>query len=167
MPFRETGRMEERVRMLLEYESGNWSVSEICRRYGVCRDTFYEWRKRRETGDLAWFKDRSHAPLQCWQTTDGAIVEQVIAARRRFPYMGPRKILAVLAREMPETDWPAASTIGDILKRAGLVTAVKRRRRPRPLDQRRPARRRSQPTTSGAWTSRAGSAPAISGGSIL
>ena len=42
MPFRETGRMEERIRMFLEYDSGNWSVSEICWRYGVCRDTFYE-----------------------------------------------------------------------------------------------------------------------------
>ena len=51
--------------------------------------------------------------------------------------MGPRKILAVLEREAPETAWPAASTIGAILKRAGLVTPVKRRRRP--LDQRRPS----------------------------
>ena len=65
MPFRETGRMEERIRMLLEHESGNWSVSEICRRYGVCRDTFYEWRKRKQTSDPAWFEERSHAPLQC------------------------------------------------------------------------------------------------------
>jgi transposase InsO family protein len=136
MPFRETGRMEERIRMFLDYESGNWSVSEICRRYGVCRDTFYEWRKRKQAGDPAWFEDRSHAPLQCWQTTDGAIAEKVIAARRRFPYMGPRKILAVLERQAPEMAWPAASTIGDILKRAGLVTPVKRRRRP--LDQQRP-----------------------------
>jgi transposase InsO family protein len=136
MPFRETGRMEGRIRMFLEYESGNWSVLEICRRYGVCRDTFYEWRKRRQSGDPAWFEERSHAPLQCRQTTDGAIAEQVMAVRRRFPYMGPRKILAVLERETPETVWPAASTIGGILKRAGLVTPVKRRRRP--LDQRRP-----------------------------
>jgi transposase InsO family protein len=136
MPFRETGRMEERIRMLLEHESGNWSVSEICRRYGVCRDTFYEWRKRKVSGEPEWFKDRSHAPLQCAQTTDDAIAEQVMAARRRFPYMGPRKILAVLERQAPEIDWPAASTIGDILKRAGLVTPVRRRRRP--LDQRRP-----------------------------
>jgi transposase InsO family protein len=136
MPFRETGRMEERIRMFLEYESGNWSVSELCRRYGVCRDTFYEWRKRKQSGDQAWFLDRSHAPLQCWQTTDGAIAEKVIAARRRFPYLGPRKLLAVLDREAPEIAWPAASTIGTILKRAGLVSPLKRRRRP--LDQRRP-----------------------------
>src|SRR5260370_27695266 len=136
MPFRETGRMEERIRMFLEFDSGNWSVSELCRRYGVCCETFYEWRKRKESGNPAWFLDRSHAPLQCWQTTDGAVAEKVIAARRRFPYLGPRKLLAVLDREAPEIAWPAASTIGTILKRAGLVTPVKRR--PRPLDQRRP-----------------------------
>ena len=46
MPFKETCRMEERVRMLADYDSGNWSVSELCRRYGVCRDTFYAWRRR-------------------------------------------------------------------------------------------------------------------------
>ena len=136
MPFRETRRMEERIRMFLEHESGNWSVSELCRRYAVCRDTFYEWRKRKQSGDPEWFKDRSHAPLQCAQTTDAAIVEKVIAARRRFPYLGPRKLLAVLDRQAPEIDWPAASTIGAILKRAGLVSVAKRRRRP--LDQQRP-----------------------------
>ena len=136
MPFKETSRMEERVRMLLEHESGNWSVSELCRRHRVCRDTFYEWRKRKRSGDAEWFVDRSHAPLQCWQTTDEAIAAKVIAARRRFPYLGPRKLLAILDREAPEIAWPAASTMGTILKRAGLVTPVKRRRRP--LDQQRP-----------------------------
>jgi transposase-like protein len=107
MPFRETSRMEERIQMFLEYESGNWSVSELCRRHGICRDTFYEWRKRKQSGDPDWFKDRSHAPLQCWQTTDEAIAEKVITARRRFPYLGPRKLLAVLDREAPEIEWPA------------------------------------------------------------
>jgi transposase InsO family protein len=136
MPFTETSRMEERIRMFSDYESGNWSVSELCRRYGVCRDTFYEWRARKQSGNPSWFMDRSHAPLQCWQTTDEAIAEKVIAARRRFPYLGPRKLLAVLDREAPKTAWPAASTIGSILKRAGLVSPIKRHRRP--LDQRRP-----------------------------
>jgi transposase InsO family protein len=128
--------MEARIRMFMEYESGNWSVSELCQRHGVCRDTFYEWRKRKRSGDPEWFRDRSHAPLHPKQATDAAVVEQVIAARRRYPHLGPRKLLALLDRQAPEIDWPAASTIGDILKRAGLVSPVKRRRRP--LDQQRP-----------------------------
>ena len=43
----------------------------------------------------------------------------------------------MLERDAPATRWPAASTSGDILKRAGLVAAARRRRRafdqPRPL----------------------------------
>jgi transposase InsO family protein len=136
MPFKETCRMEERIQMLSDYESGNWTVSELRRRYGVSRDTFYEWRKRKASGDQDWFLDRSHAPLHCPHRVDDAIAEKVIAVRRRFPFLGPRKLVAVLKREAPEIAWPAASTIGDILKQAGLITRVRRRRRA--LDQRRP-----------------------------
>jgi transposase InsO family protein len=128
MPFKETCRMEERVRMLADYDSGNWSVSELCRRYGICRDTFYEWRARRDGGGAAWFSDRSHAVEHCPHATDGAVAEAIIALRRRFPHMGPRKLLSMLERQAPSTHWPAASTIGDVLKRAGLIEPTKRRR---------------------------------------
>ena len=121
MPFKETCRMEERIRMLADHATGNLSVAELCRRYGVCRDTFYAWRKRRDSGEADWFADRSHAPQRCPQRTDGALVDVIVALRRRFPHLGPRKLLAVLERRRPEHDWPAASTIGDILKQAGLV----------------------------------------------
>lgn len=136
MPFVETCRMEERVRMLSDYESGNWSVSDLCRRYEVCRDTFYAWRKRREGGGPDWFADRSHAPRHCPQRTDPALVEAIVSLRRQFPHLGPRKLMAVLERRHPGSGWPAASTIGDILKQAGLIAPVKRRRRP--IDQQRP-----------------------------
>jgi transposase InsO family protein len=135
MPFKETCRMEERILMLSEYDTGNWSISDLCRRYGICRDTFYEWRKRREGHAAEWFMDHSHAPLHCPHRTETAISEAVISLRRRFPHLGPRKLRVVLGRQAPETCWPAASTIGDILKRAGLITPAKRRRRA--LDGRR------------------------------
>ena len=129
MPFLETCRMEERVRMLSDYESGNWSVMELCRRYGVCRDTFYEWRGRRGDGGEAWFADRSHAAAHCPHRTAAGVSDAIVSLRRRFPYLGPRKLLFMLTRKAPETEWPAASTVGDILKRAGLVEPAKRRRR--------------------------------------
>ena len=124
MPFLETCRMEERIRMLSDYESGNWSVSELCRRYAVCRDTFYEWDKRRKSGDQDWFMDRSHATLRCPHRTEPVMVKEIIKLRRRFPHLGPRKLVAMLERRTPETTWPAASTIGDILKQAGLIKSV-------------------------------------------
>ena len=136
MPFVETCRMEERVRMLSDHASGNWSVTELCRRYGVSRDTFYDWRARRDSGAEDWFLDRSHAPLRCPHRTDPMLTETIVALRRKFPHMGPRKLLALLERQHPGDAWPAASTIGDLLKQAGLVTPVKRRRRP--LDRQQP-----------------------------
>lgn len=129
MPFMETCRMEERIRMLCDYDTGIWSVSELCRRYGVCRDTFYAWRKRRQRGEADWFADLSRAAHCCPHRTDATQVDMVVALRRRFPHLGPRKLLAILERRHPEHGWPAASTIGDILKRAGLIAPVKRRRR--------------------------------------
>ena len=128
MPFRETCRMEQRVQMLADYDLGCWSVSELCRRYGVSRDTFYSWRARRQSEAEDWFCDRSHATRSCPHRTEAAIEEAIVAARRRFPHLGPRKLLWMLERRDRETNWPAASTIGDILKRAGLVEKARRRR---------------------------------------
>src|SRR5437868_5783192 len=125
----ETCAMQERVRMLSDYDQRHWSVAELCRRYGVSRDTFYEWRTRRDSGGPQWFMDRSHAPHCCPHRTDPALAESIVSLRRRFPHLGPRKLLALLQRRHPEGEWPAASTIGDILKQAGLIAPTKRRRR--------------------------------------
>jgi transposase InsO family protein len=122
--------------MLSDYGSGNWSVSDLCRRYGVSRDTFYEWRRRHDSGAADWFADRSHAPHHVPHRIAPAQVETIVGLRRQFPHMGPRKLLAILQRKHPEHGWPAASTIGDLLKQSGLIPPLKRRRRP--IDQRRP-----------------------------
>ncbi|MGH7286590.1 MAG: integrase core domain-containing protein, partial [Myxococcota bacterium] len=49
--------------------------------------------------------------------------------RRRHPSWGPRKLLAWLEARRPETDWPAASSVGELLRREGLVS--ERHRKPR------------------------------------
>jgi transposase InsO family protein len=136
MPFMESCRVSQRVQMLSDHASGNWSVAELCRRYGVSRDTFYAWRRRRDGGAQDWFVDRSHAPLHCPHRLDPAAAEAIVALRRQFPHLGPRKLRAILLRRHPDHAWPAASTIGDHLKQAGLILPVKRRRRA--IDQQRP-----------------------------
>jgi transposase-like protein len=65
--------MEERIRMLSDYDTGHWSVMELCRRYGVSRDTFYLWRARRSAGGEAWFMDGSHATRSCSHRTSDLV----------------------------------------------------------------------------------------------
>lgn len=129
MPFKETCALEERIAMFRDYDTGAFSVSEVATRHGVSRETFYVWHRRRESGDPRWFEERSRAPALCPHTTSVVAADAIIAARRRFPHFGPKKIKAWLADKQPRIDWPAASTIGDILKRAGLVE-TRRRWRP-------------------------------------
>lgn len=121
--------MEERVAMFREYESGAYSVCELARRYGVSRETFYQWKRRRESGDADWFRERPSAPGGCPHRTEARVVAAVTAMKRRFPGFGPKKVRAKLMEKHPGVAWPAASTVGDILKRGGLVNGGPRRRR--------------------------------------
>jgi transposase InsO family protein len=133
MPFRETSPVAERIALKREFETGVFTVSELCRRHGISRETFYVWQRRWASGETLWFEDRSHAVACCPHATDGWIADRVIAVRRRFPHFGPKKIKAWLEdegrRKGDGTTWPASSTIGDILKRAGLVVPQRKRRR--------------------------------------
>lgn len=130
MPFKEICRVEQRVRMMADYDTGVFDVTELSARYGISRDVFYAWKARRESGAPEWFMDRSHAARTCPHRTSERLIREIVAIRRRFPHFGPKKVLAWLKRERPATAWPAASTIGDILTRAGLVQSKPRRRRP-------------------------------------
>jgi transposase len=49
MPWRETDNVKERMKFIaaLESEEGP-SFSELCRRFGISRQTGYEWKKRFE-----------------------------------------------------------------------------------------------------------------------
>ena len=43
MPWKETCVMDQRVQMVGDWLSGEYSVSELSRAYGVSRPTIYEW----------------------------------------------------------------------------------------------------------------------------
>ena len=132
MPFKETCRVEERIAMFRALDSGAFTAAELCESYGISRETFYVWKRRRDGGEERWFEDKPRAPGRCPHVTTPEVIERIVAVRRRFPRFGPKKIRARLALDRPEQEWPAVSTIGDILKREGLIEAKTRQRRPLP-----------------------------------
>ena len=132
MPFKETCAVEERIAMLREHDTGMFTVGELSARYGVSRETFYVWKRRREAGAERWFEDRWRGPGCCPHATNGDVIASIVALRERFPRLGPKKLLGKLEDRHRDVAWPAASTVGEILKRAGLIVAKGRRRRPVP-----------------------------------
>ena len=53
----------------------------------------------------------------------------IVELRRRHPTWGPKKLLGWLRRRWPDEPWPAASSVGELLRREGLVRPRKRRAR--------------------------------------
>ena len=127
MPFQETCAVDERVRFCVLYESGEHSMSELCRQFGISRTTGYAVMQRWRSGGAAALAERSHAPQHCPHALDRERREAILDVRRRHPTWGGKKVKAWLEVRLPGVDWPAASTMGDVFDRAGLT--VPRRRR--------------------------------------
>jgi putative transposase len=120
MPWMETNVLEERYRFVCDFESRQWSMTELCERYGISRPTGYKWIVRaREPGESR-LEDRSRAPLRCPHRTTPRIVELILSARKKYGW-GSKKLLQVLAGRHRDLAWPARSTVNDILERHGLL----------------------------------------------
>jgi len=121
MSWAESSTAKERLRFIQEYHSGIWSMAEVCRRFGISRITGYKWVARYEEGGPQALRDRSRAPHHHPNQVLEEIAEAIVAARGEYPHWGPVKLRAWLESEAPEIEWPAPSTIGDILRRNGLT----------------------------------------------
>ena len=80
-------------------------------------------------GDLNWAPHRH--PNQTPVVMEGAMLE----LRQAHMGWGPRKLKRRLERDWPGREWPTTSTIGEIIKRAGLVSSRKKRRKTEPYSQ--------------------------------
>lgn len=132
MPWKQVKPMDEKRRFIEMVESGLYTMSEVCQRHSISRKTGYKWYNRYRSRGLEGLKEVSRAPHACPHRTLPEI-EKLVVDKRKETGWGPRKIRDYLVRKYPDLPIPAASTIGDALRRAGLVNArTKRRRIPHP-----------------------------------
>jgi putative transposase len=129
MPWRETCPMDQRAAFILEAVRSELPMRALCRKFGISRKTGYKWWRRIVLERSEDCRDRSHAAHAHPNATRADLVELLITARKQYPTWGPRKLVRRLATLHPRLPWPAPSTVGTLLKRAGLVRP--RRARPR------------------------------------
>lgn len=126
MPWKETDSMQERVRFVMLAKEEQIPFSQLCQLFLISRETGYKWLNRFETQGLDGLQDMSRRPQSNSKSVKASIVEVILKLRHQHPTWGPKK-LAVLLKETEQVSL-APSTIGEILKRNGLVKKHFRRR---------------------------------------
>jgi transposase InsO family protein len=121
--------MTERMLFVTRLAKGE-RMTELCREFGISRKTGYKFWKRFERHGVEALRDESRAPARVARKTSEAIEQLLLEARKAHSSWGGKKLKDVLEREQPGLKLPAVSTIAAILKRAGLVSGRKYRRRP-------------------------------------
>ena len=128
MPWNTTPTPEQRLKFVTLANSGRFSVSELCEQFGISRKCGHKWLVRFAEGGAKALVDGSRAPHSTPQRTEEALERLIVSERRLHPTWGPKKLRVVLERKHAIELPPAVSTLGEILKRNGLIEA--RRRRP-------------------------------------
>ena len=129
MAWKETHVMNERMKFIGEWLSEEASLAELCRRYGVSRKTGYKYIARYQAEGPVGLEDRSRAPHSHPNAIDAECEAAILALRGKHPTWGAKKLKGWLENRRGEQEWPARSTIGEMLDRHGLVRRRKLRRR--------------------------------------
>jgi putative transposase len=136
MTWQQSNTHDQKQKFIEAVEKNEFeSFAAICSEFGITRETGYEMLRRyRESGADA-FEPRSRRPLHSPQAISPAFEQHIIDVRIAHPTWGARKIRAVLMRRFPRSEWPVASSIGDLLRRRGLTHPRAPRRHVTPFTQ--------------------------------
>nr|WP_233580891.1 helix-turn-helix domain-containing protein [Acidipila sp. EB88] len=111
------------------------SLSDLCREFGVSRSTGYRWINRYKEVGPEGLLDLSRKPHGCSHATSEVVENAILALRNKHPSWGARKLKARFETLQPKVIWPAASTFGNILSRAGLTNPKQKKRRTTPYSE--------------------------------
>lgn len=128
MPWKITDAMTEKERFAVLARTGRFTISELCRDFGISRKTGHKYLLRYESEGRAGLQERSRRPKTCPSATVESVEKLILAERKKHPTWGPKKIRDLLLKVHGIERPPHESTIGLVLSRHGL--SRKRKRRP-------------------------------------
>jgi putative transposase len=121
VPWQVSSPMSERFAFVQACLDRKKSIAQICTEFGISQKTGYKQLKRFREGGIEALHDRSHAALVHPHRITPEVKEHVIALRRKYPLYGAQALHDILVRTEPGRHWPAASSIGELLKRENLI----------------------------------------------
>lgn len=128
MAWKEISVFNQRKLFIADYQSGNFSITDLCRTYGISRPTAYLWIDRFNQYGLDGLIDKKSIPFSCPHATSDEVVDAILNVKYEWSKWGPKKIRAYLVKNT-SLILPSETTIGNILKKNDLVKSRKTRMR--------------------------------------
>ena len=120
MPWKQMSVLEQRLEFVGLAGSGGVGMAELCRRFGISRDTGYRLVRRAAVVGAGGLGDLSRRPCVSPRQTGLAMERLVVSVRTDHPAWGGRKIARRLS-DLGHGGVPSASTVTQILRRHGLI----------------------------------------------
>ncbi len=130
MPWRESSPMSEKLAFVQACLDRRKRIVEICSEFGISEKTGHKQLKRFREEGIEGLRDRSHAGLTHRYRITREVANRVVALRRRHPLYGAQMLHDWLVQHESDVRWPAASSIGELLKRANLIRSKRRHQSP-------------------------------------
>jgi len=124
MPWRESCKMDERIKFIARLQEGE-KMSHLCAEFGISRQTGHKFLNRYREEGIGGLKDKRRAPLRKAHLTHPKIEESILKEKKS--HWGAAKIREIFIRRYPDVKPPAKSTFHAIFERHGLVKKRKKR----------------------------------------
>lgn len=125
--------MDQKKEFVRDYLASIYTMTELCKRYGISRKTGYKWLKRYNESGEGGLHELSRRPHGCRHQTDEEALEKILEVRDKHPRWGPRKIISYLWDNDQEIRdrLPSPPTAARILLNWGRIKKkIRRRSRP-------------------------------------
>jgi transposase InsO family protein len=128
MPWTEVSVAEQRLEFVMLARRRETTMTVLCRRFGITRQTGYKWLGRYEEGGAAAvLEEQSRRPQHSPRETEAQLSERIVELRRQRPDWGAKKIWEQLKDERGRAPL-SRNTVHRILVRRQLVETADRHR---------------------------------------
>ena len=118
MPWKSGTVMDSRLEFVHLVEPGEVSMAELCRRFGISRQTGYLYLQRHRVAGMDGLADHSSRRLSSPRRCAPEVESRIVELRAAHPRWGGRK-LARRLRDLGVEGVPAVSTVTEVLRRHG------------------------------------------------
>ena len=133
MPWIETTTMEQKVEFICEWLSEKYTITELCKGFGISRPTAYKLINRYENWGVEGLNKKSKAPINHPNRTKEIVEKKILSLKKKHSKWGAKKFHQLLFNDFTAQEIPSVVTIHNILSRNGLVCPQKRFRRVKPI----------------------------------